>query len=121
VSRILLVAEAAPSRDALAMAISSAPHTVLAVAPGELRIAAARDWAPDVIVMELAPDGAALPLRIGMLRDPSLADVPFVALGDNEDEARALGANAFVPPQTSSDLLVGLVGRISALRFPLPT
>src|SRR5262249_35175750 len=87
VSRVLIVADQAPERDVMAAAIAQAPHTVWAVAPGDLRIMAVREWDPDVIVMDLAPDGAALPLRMSMLRDPTIASVPFIAVGESEDEA----------------------------------
>lgn len=91
-----------------------------AVSPGDLRISTARDWEPDVIVMDLATDGAALPLRIGMLRDPSLSGIPFVAMGESEDEARALGAHAFVHTPPEVDSLMDLIARLAALRLPLP-
>ena len=119
--RVLIVADAAPAREVMALALArEGPHTVRSVAPGDLRIANAREWSPDIIIMDLATDGAALPLRIGMLRDPELATVPFIALGDSEDEARALGAHAFVriPPPLKG--LVQLVGRFAAMRAPLP-
>ncbi|MBI4510262.1 MAG: hypothetical protein HY698_11560 [Deltaproteobacteria bacterium] len=120
-SRILLVADPAPMRDELAVAIARGPHTVKAIAPGDLRIEAMREWEPDVVVMDLAAEGAALPLRMVMLRDSQLSQVPFVALGQSEDEARALGAHAFVKVPPPIDGLVQLLNRFAALRMPLPT
>jgi CheY-like chemotaxis protein len=118
--RILLVAEPAAARDDMAGAIAAAPHTVRAVSPGDLRIASAREWDPDVIVMDLATDSAALPLRMGMLRDPLLSSVPFIVLGDSEDEARALGAHAFVRTPAHLESLVRVIGHFSSLKMPLP-
>ena len=120
-SRVLLVSDERRLREQLAGAIASGPHTVRAVAAGDLRVEAARDWEPDVIVMDLSPDGAALQLRIGMLRDPDLAHVPFVVVGDSEDEARALGAHAFVRVPVPIAGLLDLIARFAAARMPLPT
>jgi len=119
VSRILIVAEPAPARDELAQVLAAAPHTVKTVAPGELVMTDTRDWAPDVILMHIGTDGPALNLRIGLLRDPDLAEVPFVAMGDSEDEARALGAHAFVRPPVAAADLLSLVARFAAARMPL--
>ena len=119
-SRVLLVADAPPVRERLSRAIAAGPHTVKTVAPGDLRLEAARDWEPDIIVMDLSTDGAALPLRIGMLRDPLLANIPFIALGESEDEARALGAHAFVRTSARLEGLVDLIAHLAALRMPLP-
>jgi CheY-like chemotaxis protein len=118
-SRVLLIAEADEQRERLERAIAGGPHTVRAVPPLET-LTAARDWAPDVIIMDLATDAATLPLRIRMLRDPELAGIPFVALGDSEEEARALGAQAFVrKPATDESGLLSLLATIAAQRFPL--
>lgn len=117
------MADPAPERDAVVKALARAPHTVKAVSLADLRLEAARDWEPDVIILQLKADSAALPLRIGMLRDPVLANVPLVVLGESEDEARALGAHAFVrsPVQSHLDSLVRVVAHFSSLRLPLPT
>ena len=42
--------------------------------------------------------------------------VPFVALGDNEDEARALGAHAFVREPVHLDSLLRIIAHFSTLR-----
>jgi len=119
VSRVLLVGEPDAERSRLERVIGEGPHTVRAVAPVET-LEIARDWAPDIIIMDLATDGATLPVRIGMLRDPALATIPFVALGDSEEEARALGANAFVrKPAIDPNGLLDLLATITSLRFPL--
>lgn len=115
-----MIAEPSPERERLATGLSAAPHTVRQVSAGDLRLDSARDWAPDVIVMTLGTDDAALALRMGMMRDPELAQVPFVVIGGSEDEARALGAHAFVRSPPPVDALVHLVGRFAAMRLPLP-
>jgi CheY-like chemotaxis protein len=120
VSRILLVADEGGGREKLATAIATGPHTVKTLSPSDLRIEGVRDWQPDVIVMDLATDSSALPQRIAMLRDPELSGVPFVAIGESEDEARALGAHGFVRQPAHVESLLGLIGRFAALRFPLP-
>ena len=117
--RILLIGEADEQRARLERVIGDGPHTVRAISPPEM-LAAARDWAPDIIVMDLATDSGALPLRIGMLRDPELATIPFVAVGESEEEARALGANAFVrKPAADESGLLQLLAAIGAMRLPL--
>lgn len=119
-SRILIVGDDGLERDLLAQAISAAPHTVKTIAPSEWRAQLARDWSPDIIVMDLATDGASLPIRISMLRDPELARIPFVGIGDSEDEARALGAHGFVRAPAQLDALLGMIARFAAIRMPLP-
>lgn len=119
-SRILLIADHIRARDELAAAIAKGPHTVLATSAGDLSMAAVRDWAPDVIVMDMSTNGAALPMRIRLLRDPSLADIPFVAVGDSEEEAEALGANAFVRTPPPLEQLMPILARFGAMRMPLP-
>jgi CheY-like chemotaxis protein len=120
VSRILVVANRDAARDELVDALRRAPHTVKAVSPADLAIANAREWEPDLIVMQVAAEDAALPLRISMLRDPSLSQIPFIAIGDSEAEARALGANAWVSGTASIEGVVGLLNRFAALQLPLP-
>lgn len=119
-SRVLVIADQPAERQALATEIARAPHTVKAIAAGDLRIEAARDWAPDIIVMQMSTDSAALPLRIGMMRDPELSSVPFIVIGGSEDEARALGAHAFVISPPPMEALLKLVSRFAAMRMPLP-
>jgi CheY-like chemotaxis protein len=120
VSRILVLCDDGIERDLLAQAIASAPHTVKTMAPSEWQAGVVRDWSPDIIVMELATDGASLPIRINMLRDPELSRIPFVALGDSEDEARALGAHGFVRAPAHLESLLGMIARFAAIRMPLP-
>ena len=118
-SRVLLIGEADELRERLERAIADGPHTVRAVDPVET-LSAARDWSPDIIIMDLATDGNTLPVRISMLRDPELASIPFVALGESEEEARALGAQAFVrKPASDPSGLLSLLATITAMRFPL--
>ena len=119
-SRILIVSDEGIDRDLLAAALASAPHTVKTVEPGYWKTDTVRDWSPDIIVMDLSTDGASLPIRIGMLRDPELSRVPFVAIGESEDEARAMGAHGFVRAPAQLDALLGLVARFAAIRMPLP-
>jgi CheY-like chemotaxis protein len=119
-SRVLLIADQSVARDELAIEIAHGPHTVKAVSAGDLRMSAARDWSPDIILMDLSSDGAALPMRIRMMRDPELASVPFVAMGDSEEEARALGAHAFVRIPAPLEPLMQLLARFGAMRMPLP-
>jgi CheY-like chemotaxis protein len=119
VSRILLVGEPDPERTRLQQIIGQGPHTVRAVSPFET-VEIAREWSPDIIIMDLATDGNSLPVRINMLRDPELAAIPFVALGDSEEEARAFGANAFVrKPAVDPNGLLELLAAITAIRYPL--
>lgn len=118
--RILVVADADKVRDELVARIATGPHTVRAIAPGDLHIEAAREWDPDVIVMNLATDSSVLPIRIGMLRDPALSGVPLVALGESEEEARAIGAQAFLRTPPHMESLMELLSRLAAIRFPLP-
>ena len=118
-SRVLLIGEPDEQRERLERAIAEGPHTVRAITSVET-MSAAREWAPDIIVMDLATDAGTLPLRIGMMRDPELARIPFVALGESEEEARALGAQAFVrKPATDPSGLLQLLATITAMRFPL--
>lgn len=119
-SRVLFVADASATRERISSALLGAPHTVKTLSPGELRIDGVREWQPDVIVMDLATDSSVLPMRIGLLRDPELSRIPFIAVGDSEDEARALGAHGFVRNPAETDALLGLVARFAAIRFPLP-
>jgi len=115
----LLVAEPDSERTRLEEAIAAGPYTVRSAAPFE-SVHIARDWAPDIIIMDLATDGATLPIRINMLRDPEVSGIPFVALGDSEEEARALGANAFVrKPAEDTNGLLQLLSTLTAIRFPL--
>ena len=70
--------------------------------------------------MDLAGNGATLALRIGMLRDPALATVPFVALGDSEDEAHALGAHGFARWAAPAENLLRIISQFATMRAPLP-
>jgi hypothetical protein len=114
-----MVADESRSRDELAAAIALAPHTVKIITLGSLRISDARDWDPDIVMMWMQTDSAALPTRIAMLRDPNLSGIPFIAVGDSEDEARALGAHAFVRTPVPIEGVIQLLARFSALRMPL--
>src|SRR5690349_17163474 len=96
-SRVFVLADNLAVRADIETALRRHRHVVRSHGVGDFHTDAAREFAPDVVIMDLAGNGACAPARLALLRDPDLHDVPVVALAASADEARAFGAHAFLP------------------------
>jgi DNA-binding response OmpR family regulator len=96
-SRVYLLADDPGLRADLERLLRRQRHIVHASAMGAFRPGEARDFEPDILIMDLVANGASAPVRLSLLRDPALKAVPLIAVADSADEARAYGAQAFLP------------------------
>ena len=110
--RILVVEDQEDNRRILRDLLSNAGHDMFEVEDGEAAIAAARQYRPDVILMDIQLpilDGYEATRRIKA--DPELRGIPIIvvtsyALSGDEDKARAAGCDAYVAkPYSPRELL----------------
>jgi two-component system cell cycle response regulator DivK len=110
--RILVVEDQEDNRRILRDLLSSVGHEMMEVEDGESAIAAAREYRPDVILMDIqlpVLDGYEATRRIKA--DPDLRAIPIIvvtsyALSGDEQKARACGCDAYVAkPYSTRDLL----------------
>jgi DNA-binding response OmpR family regulator len=96
-SRVYLLADDPRLRQNLELELRRHRHVVHSCTMGEFFAGDLREFEADVLIMDLATDGACAPARLAMLRDPMLAEIPLVAVAATAEEARAFGAQAFLP------------------------
>ena len=120
-SRVYLLADDPYFRRNLERALRKQSHLVHTSALGDFHAAQVREFEPDVVVLDLASNGASAPVRLALLRDPELAEVPLIAVAASLEEARAFGAHAYVPRSLPVDAVPELLETLlRPLRPPLP-
>jgi DNA-binding response OmpR family regulator len=102
-SRVFLLADDARVRDQLEGVLRGQRHVVQSRSMGDFAAGEARDFDPDIVIMDLASNGAAAPVRLALLRDPELKRVPLIAVASSADEARAFAAQAYLPRSLHAD------------------
>ena len=114
--RVLIVEDDGPLRELLALLLDEAGYEARAVGDGRAALAAAADWRPDLIVLDLVLPGlSGFAVRTAQLADPSTATVPVVVLsGKCNADARAesMLADAIIAKPFDLDDLLGVVGRV---------
>jgi DNA-binding response OmpR family regulator len=108
-SRVFVLADDQAVRADIETALRRHRHVVQSHGVGGFHTDAAREFAPDVVIMDLAGNGACAPARLALLRDPALHDVPVVALASSPDEARAFGAHAFLQRPLQPEDIPGVI------------
>jgi len=115
--RILVVEDQEDNRRILRDLLSNAGHDMKEVEDGEAAISAARQYRPDLILMDIQLpilDGYEATRRIKA--DPDLRAIPIIvvtsyALSGDEDKARAAGCDDYVAkPFSPRELLAKING-----------
>ena len=110
--RILVVEDQEDNRRILRDLLSNVGHDMMEVEDGESAITAARQYRPDIILMDIQLpilDGYEATRRIKA--DPDLQAIPIIvitsyALSGDEEKARAAGCDAYVAkPYSPRELL----------------
>jgi two-component system, cell cycle response regulator DivK len=110
--KILVVEDQEDNRRILRDLLTSVGHDMLEVEDGEAAIAAAKQYRPDLILMDIqlpVMDGYEATRRIKA--DPELRAIPIIvvtsyALSGDEDKARLSGCDAYVAkPYSPRELL----------------
>lgn len=91
--RVLVVEDQPPARNALAELLTDGGFEVAVAGDGEEALGVARDFTPDVVVMDFGLPGLnGWETTLRLKRDPQTASVPVIAVtGQTEEEARVLG------------------------------
>ena len=122
-SRILLVEDNEPSRDALSRRLARRDFSVMTAVDGEQGVSLAREHTPDLILMDLG-----LPLIDGweatrqLKRDAATQHIPIIVLSAHamtadREKALAAGADDFDSKPVRFEQLLE---KIERLLFPVP-
>jgi DNA-binding response OmpR family regulator len=117
-SKVLIAEDEANIAELLRFLLERAGHTTRWVADGKSVLDVAREWQPDVLVLDLMlPSLSGFEVLKAVRSDPAIAGLPVLMLtakGQEKDRrlAEDLGANAFVTkPFSNTDVL----SRVAAL------
>jgi DNA-binding response OmpR family regulator len=117
-SKVLIAEDEANIAELLRFLLERVGHTTRWVADGKSVLDVAREWQPDVLVLDLMlPSLSGFEVLKAVRSDPAIAGLPVLmrtAKGQEKDRrlAEDLGANAFVTkPFSNTDVL----SRVAAL------
>lgn len=117
-ARILLVEDNAANMKLSTLLLLRAGHVVLAAADAEAALLAARDEAPDLILMDIQLPGMDGLAATAILKsDPGTADIPVIALtamAMKQDQERALsaGCDAYIAKPLRYQQLYDAIDRL---------
>ena len=117
-SNVLVVDDDPDARTLLEMALNANGHIVLAAANGAEALRVARQYRPDIILLDLAMpvmDGFAF--REAQLLDPELAPIPVICVSGRHDSfqvAQALHLADCVPKPFGLDDVIHRVERLAS-------
>jgi CheY-like chemotaxis protein len=115
-ARILLANDNADLLECCRAILEAEGHVVEAVADGGRALWLARNWQPDLIVIDWVMPEMDGPTAIAVLRaDPTTASLPMLLMSGTEgaDEIAAVtGADAFLPKPFQRKELVAAVARL---------
>jgi CheY-like chemotaxis protein len=109
VSRVLLVQDNDRLRSEICSALHTRSHTVHESTIAGFDADAAREFDPEIVLIDFASNGSSAPVRLAMLRDPQLRHLPMIALTASLEQARAYGANAYLPGPVDANLVAPLL------------
>ena len=115
-ARILIANDNADLLDCCRAILESEGHVVEAVADGHKTLWLARNWQPDLLVIDWVMPEMEGPTAIAILRgDPATARLPILLMSGTEgaeDVAAVTGADAFLPKPFHSRELLAAVARL---------
>ncbi len=117
-SRVLLYTDDRHLAEETERNLRSHHHAVRQVSLSDFDANGARDFGPDVILLDASGNGSALAVRQRLLHDRSLAGLPLVALTESREEALLLSAQAMMTKPIEPARLESILNRLLA-RAPL--
>ena len=110
--KILLVEDQADNREIYSIILEHAGYELLTAEDGVAGVAAARDWQPDLILMDISlPELDGISAVQQLRADPVTSTICIVALtahvlGDHRDRALEAGVNGYLTkPITPNEVL----------------
>lgn len=123
-SRILVGDDQPMLVEACQLVLESAGHTVQSVTDGQQAVTLARQWHPDLVVLDwLMPNLDGLGALAALRATPDTADIPILMMsGSPGAEARALqdGADLFLAKPFDADDLLATVAKALESHGPRP-